>query len=103
LQNITRGIGRARGLFRGNLRKGVKTAPPRPRKARKYGSLALRWAGWKLKEWGRVLIMGSTRGHLKPRAVEGKVRTARLTGTPGRFPDIPREGAETQVRRGRFG
>jgi putative transposase len=75
VQDIAERIDRAYKLFFGNLKKGIKTAPPRFRKSKKYGSFTLKQAGWKLMGGNRVKIMGSTREYLKSREIEGNVKT----------------------------
>ena len=54
IQVVVQRIARAYQLFFGNLKRGVKTSPPKFRKVKKYCSFTVKQAGWKLLEGNKI-------------------------------------------------
>ena len=76
VQDIICRIDRAYLLFWNNSKRGVKTAPPKFRKVRKYKSFTLYQHGWKLDEACRkIKLCGKWYGYFKSRNIEGRVKT----------------------------
>ena len=75
IQDVVQRIARAYQLFFGNLKRGIKTAPPKFRKVKKYRSFTLKQAGWKLLERNKIRIQGHVYKFSKSREITGKVKT----------------------------
>lgn len=78
IQDITERIDKAYKLFFGNLKRGVRTAPPGFKKVKKYSSFTLKQAGWKLVGSNRLVVMGVTYKFSKSRNIIGKVKTVTI-------------------------
>ena len=78
IQDITERIDKAYKLFFGNLKRGVRTAPPGFKKVKKYSSFTLKQAGWKLIGSNRLVVMGVTYKFSKSRNIIGKVKTVTI-------------------------
>lgn len=75
VQDITQRIDRAYKLFFRNLKHKIRTAPPSFKKVRKYKSLTLKQAGWKLNEADNSIVIGKQRyRYVKSREINGKVK-----------------------------
>ncbi len=76
VQDIAERIDRAYNLFWANLKRKVKTSPPKFKAIRKYRSYTLKQAGWKLDEQqGRIRLGKKWYGYFQSRGIEGKVKT----------------------------
>ena len=76
VQEVTDRIDRAYNLFFSNLKRKVRTAPPKFKKVRRYKSFTLKQAGWKLDETdGKIRIGKKWYGYFQSRKIEGKVKT----------------------------
>ena len=76
IQDIVFRIDIAYKLFWGNLKRGIKTAPPKFRKVRRYRSFTLYLNGWKLdEEHGRIRIQKKWYRYFNSRKIEGKIKT----------------------------
>ncbi len=75
IQDIVQRIDRSYKLFFRNLKHGIKTAPPKFRKVKRYRSFTLKQAGWKLLGGNKVLIQGKVYKFSKSRDIVGKVKT----------------------------
>ena len=76
VQNIAERIDRAYTLFFANLKRKVRTSPPKFKAVRRYKSFTLKQAGWKLDEaQGKIRIGKRWYGYFKSRKIEGKVKT----------------------------
>ena len=79
VQDVTDRIDRAYNLFWGNLKRKRKCSPPKFRKVRRYKSLTLKQAGWKLDEArGKIRIGKKWYGYFKSRNIEGKIKTVTI-------------------------
>ena len=78
IQDITERIDKAYKLFFGNLKRGMRTAPPGFKKVKKYGSFTLKQAGWKLIGSNRLVVMGVTYKFHKSRNIIGKIKTVTI-------------------------
>ena len=79
VQDVTDRIDRAYNLFWGNLKRKKKCSPPKFRKVRRYKSLTLKQAGWKLDEArGKIRIGKKWYGYFKSRNIEGKIKTVTI-------------------------
>ena len=78
IQDIAQRIDKAYKLFFGNLKRGVRTAPPGFKKVKKYSSFTLKQAGWKLVGSNRLVVMGQTYKFSKSRNIIGKVKTVTI-------------------------
>lgn len=78
IQDITERIDKAYKLFFGNLKRGVRTAPPGFKKVKKYSSFTLKQAGWKLIGSNRLVVMGVTYKFSKSRNIIGRIRTVTI-------------------------
>ena len=75
VQNIAERIDRAYSLFFVNLKRKVRTSPPKFKAIRRYNSFTLKQAGWKLDEaCGRIRIGKKWYGYFQSRKIEGKVK-----------------------------
>ena len=76
VQNIAERIDRAYTLFFANLKRKVRTSPPKFKAVRRYKSFTLKQAGWKLDETqGKIRIGKRWYGYFQSRKIEGKVKT----------------------------
>ena len=76
VQDITDRIDRAYNFFWNNLKRKVKSSPPKFRKVRRYKSFTLKQAGWKLDEMhGKIRIGEKWYGYFQSRRITGKVKT----------------------------
>ena len=76
VQNIVERIDRAYNLFWSNLKRKVKTSPPKFKAVRRYKSFTLKQAGWALDEQcGRIRLGKKWYGYFHSRRIEGKVKT----------------------------
>ena len=76
VQDVVERIDRAYRLFWGNLKRGVKTAPPKFRKVKRYKSFTLKQCNWKLGEASsEIYICGHWYSYFKSRNIEGRVKT----------------------------
>ncbi len=76
VQNIAERIDRAYTLFFANLKRKVRTSPPKFKAIRRYKSFTLKQAGWKLDETtGKIRIGKRWYGYFQSRKIEGKVKT----------------------------
>ena len=79
VQDVTDRIDRAYNLFWGNLKRKKKCSPPKFRKVRRYKSLTLKQAGWKLDEIrGKIRICKKWYGYFQSRNIEGKIKTVTI-------------------------
>lgn len=78
IQDITERIDKAYKLFFGNLKRGVRTAPPGFKKVKKYSSFTLKQAGWKLVGSNRLVVMGVQYKFHKSRNILGKIKTVTI-------------------------
>ncbi len=76
VQNIAERIENAYTLFFENLKRKVRTSPPKFKAVRRYKSFTLKQAGWKLDELrGRIKLGKKWYGYFQSRRIEGKVKT----------------------------
>ena len=76
VQDIAERIDRAYKLFFANLKRKLKTAPPKFKAVSRYKSFTLKQAGWKLDETqGKIRISSKWYGYFQSRKIEGKVKT----------------------------
>ena len=75
IQDIVERIDRSYKLFFRNIKKGLKAAPPKFKKVKKYKSFTLKQSGWKLLEGNKIRIQGHTYKYCQSRPVEGTVKT----------------------------
>lgn len=78
IQDVTERIDKAYKLFFGNLKRGVRTAPPGFKKVKKYSSFTLKQAGWKLVGSNRLIVMGQQYKFHKSRNIIGKIKTVTI-------------------------
>ena len=79
VQDVTDRIDRAYNLFWSNLKRKKKCSPPKFRKVRRYKSLTLKQAGWKLDEAkGKIRIGKKWYGYFQSRKIEGKIKTVTI-------------------------
>lgn len=78
IQDIAERIDKAYKLFFGNLKRGVRTAPPSFKKVKKYSSFTLKQAGWKLIGSNRLVVMGVTYKFSKSRNIIGRIKTVTI-------------------------
>lgn len=78
IQDVTERIDKAYKLFFGNLKRGVRTAPPSFKKVKKYSSFTLKQAGWKLVGSNRLIVMGQRYKFHKSRNIIGKIKTVTI-------------------------
>lgn len=74
IQDITERIDRSYKLFYSNLKKGVKTNPPRFQKSAKYKSFTTRQAGYKFHDNNKVRIGIKEFAYWNSRPFEGKIK-----------------------------
>ena len=76
VQNIVERIDRAYTLFFANLKRKVRTSPPKFKAVRRYKSFTLKQSGWKLDETqGKIRVGKRWYGYFKSRNIEGKIKT----------------------------
>lgn len=76
VQDIAERIDRAYSVFWSNLKRGIRTTPPKFKAVRRYKSLTLKQAGCSLDEAkGRIKLGKSWYGYFQSRKTEGKVKT----------------------------
>ena len=76
VQDVAERIDRAYNLFWTNLKRKVKTSPPKFKAVRRYKSFTLKQSGWKLDEQcGRIRLGKKWYGYFQSRKIEGKVKT----------------------------
>ena len=79
VQNITERIDRAYNLFWRNLEHGIKTAPPKFKKVRRYKSFTLKQSGWKLmQEQRKIIINNQEYKYFQSRLVYGRIKTVTI-------------------------
>ena len=74
IQDITERVSRAYKLFFENLKRNVKTAPPRFQKVKKYKSFSYNMVGKGVIVGNEIKIAGDYYRFFKPREVKGNVR-----------------------------
>jgi putative transposase len=88
IQDVVERIDRAYTKFFSDRKRGIRSSPPKFRKVRRYSSITLKQAGWKLLEGNRLLITGwefqkdnrfkklkREYRYFKSREIEGKPKT----------------------------
>ena len=76
VQDIAERIDRAYSLFFANLKRKVRTSPPKFKAVHRYKSFTLKQAGWKLDEThGKIRIGTRWYRYFQSRKIEGKVKT----------------------------
>lgn len=75
IQDIVERIDKGYDLFFGNLKRGIKTAPPKFKKVKRYKSFTLKQTGWKLLEGNKIKIRGKVYKFVKHREIEGTIKT----------------------------
>ena len=76
VQEIAERINRAYSLFFANLKRKVRTSPPKFKAVRRYKSFTLKQAGWKLDEaHGKIRIGKRWYGYFQSRKIDGKAKT----------------------------
>ncbi len=76
VQDIAERIDRAYSLFFENVKRKIKSSPPKFRRVKHYKSFTLKQAGWKLDELrGHIKLGKKWYGYFQSRKVEGKVKT----------------------------
>lgn len=76
VQNVVERIDRAYSLFFSNLKRKIRSSPPKFKTVRRYKSFTLKQAGWALDEHtGRIRLGKRWYGYFKSRNIEGKVKT----------------------------
>jgi len=75
IQNIVERIDRAYTLFFNNLKRGVKTAPPKFKKVKKYKSFTLKQANWKLLGGNKIRLHGVVYKFCQSREITGQIKT----------------------------
>lgn len=75
IQDIVLRVDKAYQLFFGNLKRGVKTSPPKFRKVKKYKSYTLTQAGWKLLDGNKIRLHDKVYKYSKSREIEGTIKT----------------------------
>lgn len=79
VQDIAQRIDRAYKLFFRNLKYKVRTAPPSFKKVKKYKSLTLKQAGWKLNENDHSITIGRQKyRYFKSREINGRIKTVTI-------------------------
>lgn len=77
-QDICQRVDKAYKLFFGNLKRGVRTAPPKFKRVKKYSSFTLKQTGWKLEGSNRLIVMGKRYKFHKSRDILGKIKTVTI-------------------------
>ena len=76
VQNVVERIDRAYNLFFANLKRKVRTSPPKFKAVRKYKSFTLKQSGWSIDETHSKIRIGKKwYGYFQSRLIEGKVKT----------------------------
>ena len=74
IQDITERIDRAYKLFFRKHKKGIRSAPPRFKKRRKYRSFTLKQTGYRLLKGSKVRIGKIVYKYFKSREIEGDIK-----------------------------
>lgn len=82
IQDITDRIDKAYVLFFENIKKKIKSSPPSFKKVKKYKSLTLKQAGYKVLEKNKIKIGDKTYKYFKSRDIEGKIKTITIKRDP---------------------
>lgn len=82
IQDIVERIEKGYNLFFRNLKHNIRTAPPSFKKVRKYKSVTLKQAGYKLTGDNKIKIMGQEYKFHKSREIEGKIKTLTVKRDP---------------------
>ena len=89
VQDVAERIDRAYKLFWSNLKRKVKSSPPKFKAVRRYKSFTLKQAGWSLDEaCGRIRLGKRWYGYFRSRRIEGKVKTVKARASSS----IPQDG-----------
>ncbi|MDO5537955.1 MAG: transposase, partial [Desulfovibrionaceae bacterium] len=75
VHDVAERIDRAYRKFFNDLKRGVKTAPPKFKKVRKYKSFTLKQSGYKFLEDNTVEINKQRYRYFKSREIEGRIKT----------------------------
>lgn len=75
IQDITDRIDRSYSLFYHNLKNNIKCSPPSFKKVKKYKSITLKQAGYKLLEKNKIRIEKAEYKFSKSREIDGKIKT----------------------------
>lgn len=75
IQDIAQRIDKGYKLFFRNLKHKIRTTPPSFKKVKKYKSITLKQAGYKLLSSNQITIMGQVYKYHKSREVKGKIKT----------------------------
>ena len=75
IQDIVQRIDKAYQLFFRNLKTGIRTSPPSFKKVKKYKSLTLKQAGWKLLDGNKIRIGNKTYKYSKSRELPETIKT----------------------------
>jgi len=78
IQNIVERIDRAYTLFFNNLKRHIKTSPPKFKKVKKYKSFTLKQAGWKLLGENKIRIDSTVYKFCKSRNITGQIKTVTI-------------------------
>ena len=79
VQDVAERIDKAYNLFWSNMKRKVKTSPPKFKTVRRYKSFTLKQAGWSLDEGkGRIRLGRRWYGYFQSRKIEGKVKTVTI-------------------------
>lgn len=75
IQNIVERIQAGYELFFENLKRDIKTNPPKFKKVKRYKSFTLKQTSWKLLEGNKIKLRGKVYKFVKHREIEGKIKT----------------------------
>jgi len=78
IQDIADRIDKAYKLFFGNLKRKVKTSPPKFRKVKNYSSFTLRQSSWKLLDDNKIRIRGIVYKFSKSRDIPADIKTVTI-------------------------
>lgn len=78
IQDIVQRIDKAYQLFYRNLKAGVKSSPPGFKKVKKYKSITLKQAGWKLLDNNKIYISKKTYKYSKSREIPENIKTVTI-------------------------
>jgi putative transposase len=81
-QDVVDRVDKAYNLFFGNLKRGVKTAPPKFKKVKQYSSFTLKQSGWKLLGDNRIRIQGKIYKLSKSRELPAGIKTVTVKRDP---------------------
>lgn len=82
VQDIVQRIEKAYRLFFRNLKAGIRTSPPGFKKVKKYRSITLKQAGWKLLDSNKIRIGDKTFRYSKSRELPETVKTVTIKRDP---------------------